>query len=161
MSQRDLKFRNTLIAISLAVNILFYCNTAFAGSTAVGQIFMRVLANLNIEQVAPMVFPSAFAGAASETISLDGDNGARFVVSGQPNTSFQINIPDEVILQTGSADEENQKIKVYNFMSYPAQKGIIDSEGKQTIKLGATRDALLPDQADGEYSGTYTIEIIY
>lgn len=54
-------------------------------------------------------------------------------------------------------------INILNFQSNPAEgaNGLLDDRGQQDLFVGATRDTLRFSQTPGDYSGTFTIQVVY
>ncbi|ATH08464.1 hypothetical protein BIY24_11040 [Halobacteriovorax marinus] len=108
-------------------------------------------------------FGTLVQGDPKKVISPKGSepNNARFLVKGDKNTSYTILLPTEAYIYLGG--NGSQKIKVRNFKSRPAAgaNGLLNSKGKQTVKVGATLNAIGVNKAPGAYSGSFTIDVIY
>lgn len=129
--------------------------------SASGIISMRVVRTLFVEAKEPLNFQNASPGAEDSSVEPGDPNSAQFVVRGEPNTAFQIHLPEETVMIAEQGLQDNQKIRVHSFTSYPAQHGNLSATGEQILYVGATRSALRADQAEGSYSGLYSIDIIY
>lgn len=97
------------------------------------------------------------SGAAGITLisSLPG-NPAEFAITGQPNTSINVSLPNSIILTGPGA-----AMTVNNFSRRPGGSSTnINSNGDLTLKVGA--DLIInANQAAGVYNGTYTISVNY
>ena len=96
---------------------------------------------------------------ASTVLPWTSENGsnASFLVSGQPNISYAIALPPGSISMSRFAD----RVDVGQFRSFPSDVGVTDGNGKQMIYVGATRNAISLTQQRGNYSGNFTITIVY
>lgn len=136
------------------------------GASGSGQVVQKVVRNLSIQSVSELNFGVASAGDGSKTIapgrSENAENGS-FLVEGEPGASFRILLPpDGVVKMSVSNSNAPQKtIAVNQFNSYPSQSGVIDSQGEQRLFIGATREALLSNQASGNYKGYYRVTVVY
>ena len=131
------------------------------GASATGRVVMRVLKTLGIEELDELDFGDAEAGAPAATIRPgNGKAGGKFVINGVANTSYTVALPREIVVSTGQGGE-NETIVIRNFKSRPARTGLLSRGGKQKLYVGATREALSPNQKKGVYKGTYTVELIY
>ena len=131
------------------------------GASATGRVVMRVLKTLGIEELNELEFGEAEAGAPAATIRPgNGKAGGKFVINGVANTSYTVALPKEIVVSTGQGGD-NETIVIRNFKSHPARAGLLSRGGKQKLYIGATRDALSPNQKKGVYKGTYTVQLIY
>jgi hypothetical protein len=132
------------------------------GASAVGRMSMTVVPNLSVGAVEEMRFAPAPQGAPESSISPDdGSKCGTFRVQGAPNASYQIRLPSDSTLTTGSGTSAQEKIVIRNFQANVGSTGSLDNNGNQEICIGATRESLVPDQAVGTYLGSYTVEVIY
>lgn len=123
---------------------------------------------LSIVKFSDLDFGTGVQGDPSKTVDSDTSDtagNASFSVYGQPNKAYTITLPDNdsVVMTTGTGSSSNQLIAVNNFTSYPAQgaNGQLNSEGKEMLYIGATRDALLPNQEAGSYTANFTVTVVY
>lgn len=100
--------------------------------------------------------PKTVLPGTSETT----ENGS-FLVTGDPNKAYSIALPNGSI--NLSVTTGNAKLKVNNFTSFPSEgaHGVLDSSGKQTIYIGATRAAVPNTQKKGKYIGSYVVTVRY
>lgn len=132
-----------------------------AESTAVGQIFMTVVRSLSIVELKAMAFDAGFPGAGESTIVPGNKNSSAFKVQGQPNMSFQIQLPTEATLSVNNGSSPDETIRIYQFASLPTNSGNLNEQGEQTLYVGATRKALSSTQFFGTYTGSFQVTIIY
>ena len=108
-----------------------------------------------------MEFATATPGSEGATISPLDENAGEFVIQGQPNTTFQIQLPDSIQMSTGQASSAEEFISVSNFDSYPQASGTLNSEGQQVLQIGATHAPIKNNQKPGNYQGSYTVTVVY
>lgn len=113
---------------------------------------------LSISKSKDLDFGSAFTGDSAVTIS--PSNGASFSVTGEPNRQFSILLPTSVTMNTGGGSTSEQ-ILVNSFVSSPSGSATLSAGGIQTVNVGATRAALLPNQSSGDYSVSFTVVVTY
>lgn len=88
-------------------------------------------------------------------------NNARFDVTGDKNTAYTIILPVSFdITRNGSG---SFPLQVKNLKSKPAEgaNGLLNKKGKQTLYIGARLQKIPQNQAGGNYSGTFTVDVIY
>lgn len=85
-------------------------------------------------------------------------NAASFNLSGDPNSSFSVSLPEEPVVLKHTS--EAKTLVIDNWMSSPNSEigPNILSNGEQMIYIGATlKVGTLEDNPVGIYSGTYTV----
>src|SRR5205823_5116176 len=88
-------------------------------------------------------------------------DGAEFSVTGEPHRAYYIIVPSSITMKTGSGASLSEQILVTNFQSHPDRSGKLDCDGRQTLKIGATRAALLSTQNSGSYLAPFTVTVLY
>jgi hypothetical protein len=116
-----------------------------------------------VTQTSALTFGTAAQGAPPKTVApgtaQNPENGS-FRIDGPANRSFTIVIPAGSIFLTASGTGLNS-IEVSNFQAFPFPTSQTTAAGRRTIFIGATRAALATNQTAGNYSGSYTIEVIF
>jgi len=88
---------------------------------------------------------SRFGGAISTS---------RFQVRGCPDKAYTIILPSQTSLNSASSS-----MSVDNFIANPSI-GLLDPNGNQDLSVGA-RLNISSLQAPGDYSGTFTVEVVF
>ena len=155
--------KRTLLSLSV---ILLPSLTFAASDTA--QALQVVETAIAIAQQSDLQFGTANQGDLGKTIAAgtsENAENASFTVSGEPNKQFTIQLPaaGDVNMITSGGGDPTKIIAVNNFTSYPAAgaNGVLSSLGQQELYVGATRDAILPNQQAGSYSDTFTVTVLY
>lgn len=120
---------------------------------------------LTLTAISDLSFGEAPQGDTVKTIpagSAENPFNASFNVTGDPNTSFTIVLPDALDLTTGGGGA-NERMNVSNFMSSPAAgaNGLLSSSGTQTIFIGASRHSLPMTQVPGIYQGSFSVSVVF
>ncbi|MGZ3770149.1 MAG: DUF4402 domain-containing protein [Bdellovibrio sp.] len=145
----------------IAATLLVFAFPYSEAETTAGRILMIVVHSLSITEVKPMKFASATQGAAEATILPGDENSAVFNIQGEPNMSFQIQLPIHAALSINGDASPDKSIQIYNFSSTPSNTGHLNSNGDQILSVGATRQTLSSTQSFGTYSGSFQVTIIY
>lgn len=136
---------------------------AFAVS-ADGTATQVVVQAIALTPVSDLDFGSAAQGDAAKVVAPgaaeNAENGS-FTVSGAPSTAYTITLPAGAVTLTTGAGGANETISVGTFTSFPATTGTIGAGGTQLLLVGATRAALGAAQVAGNYTGTYTVTVVY
>jgi hypothetical protein len=82
-------------------------------------------------------------------------SAATFTVTGEPDTSYSITLPDSALLSNGSAE-----MAADSFLSVPSGSGTLGPGGTQGVAVGATLHVGAA-QAATRYSGTYSLTVAY
>jgi hypothetical protein len=123
---------------------------------------------LTIAWQSDLDFGTAAPGSESKTIlpgTDENSENASFVINGEINKAYQISLPadGEVNMVTEGGGSPEKTISVHSFTSFPeaGANGQLDGEGKQVLYVGASRDAILPNQVSGSYADYFTVTVIY
>lgn len=145
-----------LFAIGGAVN-----SYALTASTT-AKAKMKVLALFKITTIKDLIFPDAYPGAASESVAAGTANAAEFKVEGPGTAAFTVTLPTSVTMdKIGGTGLASEKIEVTSFVSsLPSNAGALVG-GVKNFTVGATRAALASNQADGDYEGTFQVDVVY
>ncbi len=119
----------------------------------------EVISAIHLCKFKDLDFGEALQGDPAMNIS--PQQGAEFSVTGEPYRAYQILIPDQVTLRTASGSGPNEQILVNQFRSYPEKAGRLDCDGKQTLRVGATRASLLQSQKAGAYIAPFVVTVMY
>lgn len=118
---------------------------------------------ISITQKQDLDFGSVVQGDPKKVISPKGSepNNARFLIKGDKNTAYTILLPNEVYIYHESGS--GPKIKVRRFKSKPNEgaNGQLNNKGRQTVKVGATLNAIGINKRPGSYWGSFTVDVIY
>lgn len=153
----------TLVAVSAIA--LFWPSFLHAGNsastTAVAKA--KVLKSIAIVKVNDLDFGTGYTGDAAKVIAPGGTGSASFTVSGEKNTAYTITLPASVTMMntTTGGTTANDQLLVNAFSSNPSGTGLLSATGSQTLNVGATRAAIPSTQNSGDYSGTFTVQVIY
>ena len=154
---------NKFMTLAAVAGLLVSVNQAHAvNGTAKAK--MKVINALEVTQVSDLIFNEAAAGAAAETIDHDGQetaNNASFTVAGEANRAITVTLPADGVVKmaTGGGGSPDSEIAVDTFTSNaPAAIG---GAGTVDLFVGATRAALSPTQAAGDYEADFTVDVVY
>jgi len=127
-----------------------------------------------IDNVQSLSFGSFVAGSGgSVTVSTNGNRNAdggvvlirssqgtaaQFAVSGDPNATYTIQLPDnDFVSLTGPGND----MTINNFISTPSgAEGQLGAGGSQALSVGGTLN-VGSDQAHGSYCGTFSVTVSY
>ncbi len=163
--------KKTLTMILVGAALLFLVHSELLSkraeaASAVGTARQVVIAAIAISNISDLNFGTGVPGEPQKAVpagAVDTLENGSFQVSGQPNTAYTIILPSSPVTMATGTGGANERISVHHFQSYPQSgaNGMLDGNGKQTLLIGATRDALKPNQVPGNYMGTYTIAVVY
>ncbi len=161
------KFAYTSMVGAAALGLFsqFVSVRSFAAD-ATGTARAVVIQALAIANTTDLDFGSGAPGDAAKIVAPGtaetSENGS-FAVTGQPNSAYTITLPSTAVTLTTGSGTATEQIAVDTFTSFPAAgaNGLLGANGYQDLFVGATRAALLPNQAPGEYVGTYTVTVVY
>lgn len=130
---------------------------AFATQTIVQKLQIRKVSDLNFGDASP--------GDGEKTIiagPIETRENASFEVDGEPLRPFQIVLPakNSVKMINGQGGA-NREILIQEFTSFPPVAGILNSNGKSSVFVGATRSAIANNQKTGDYVGQFYITVVY
>lgn len=152
---------STLVA---AMTLAGLGQQVFAASTT-GDAVQVVTEAISITNVSDLDFGTAVQGDASKTVAPgaveNAENGS-FNVVGNPSATYTITLPASTSMITGGGGA-NETIAVNTFLSFPAAgaNGVLSGAGTQLLLVGATRAALGAAQVPGNYTGAYTVTVVY
>ena len=163
-----LKIFYTLLGL---MSVVLYRDTRLTkilAASAQGRATAQVIRAIAISKTSDLNFGAATPGSASLSITpgnSESRQNATFLVTGEPNRSYSITLPADgvVSIATGTGEGPAQHINISGFQSVPApgSNGLMDGDGKQVLSIGATRAALTVQQAVGNYSGSFTVTVVY
>lgn len=145
-------------------------DASISSDSATASAFQDVMTRISIEKKSDLFFGQAPQGDREKTVlagTSETSENASFVVTGDPDRSYTILLPTDgsvtmTNVSSGTEIEKYNKIEVYRFTSFPLSfEGHLDSQGRQTIYVGATRQALHPRQSPGRYVGSFSITVVY
>lgn len=113
---------------------------------------LSVVATRNLD------FGTVVQGQAAKTVNTQNNNAnnARFTVTGPARTRYSLIVPVSANLVHTHA---GNTLTINNFQSSPNNLRL-DNQGTQELIIGATLQAIPLNQRGGNYSGTFTIEVI-
>ena len=123
------------------------------------KITTEVVSAIHLFKQRDLDFGEALQGDPAKQVSTT--EGAEFSVVGEPHRAYSILIPSSIVLKTAGGDSPSEQIQVTNFQSSPENQGKLDCDGKQTLRVGATRAALLQTQKSGNYLAPFTVTVLY
>jgi hypothetical protein len=156
----------TIIALGAVALWSFRAEVALAAS-ATGNAVQVVVAKISILNQSDLVFGSASQGDGAKQVqpgTTENDTNGSFNVTGASNTAYTIALPaDGVVTMTTGAGGADRTIAVNTFRSFPLEgaNGLLGPGGTQLLLVGATRAALPDTQVPGNYTGTYTVTVVY
>ncbi len=155
--ERALFFTSTVGVVFLAVFGL--AGFRAEAASAVAYATTTVIPAIGIQKTADLAFGSGAPGDTSKQLLPSETGAASFTVTGQANSAYQVQLPTSVNM-TGPG---GATIAVTGFSSNPqaGANGLLGSSGSQTLKVGATRAALPSTQASGQYTGSFSVSVIY
>jgi hypothetical protein len=140
----------TLLSLCTGL-VLFYTSSVLAVPLSAAPI-----SGLNFGILVP-----GDSGATIPPGTSESPQNASVQVNGDPNTAYTIIFPQSSITLTTGAAGLTERFDASSFLSFPAagSNGLLNGFGQQIIYIGASRDALLPNQSPGPYSGTFDITV--
>ncbi len=156
-----------LVALLLALPLIPGSFAPLARAAgAIGTAVQTVIAAISIRKVSDLDFGVAAPNDPAKTVpagSGENSENASFMVTGEPGRNFTILLPSDgsVQMTTRSGLLPNESIPVARFTSFPARVGTLGPSGEALLYVGATRSALKPNQVQGQYSGTFTVNVVY
>ncbi len=148
---------NTFLKFFMSALILAVCQLNAAQQNV--KIYTEVVSAIHLFKLRDLDFGEGLQGDAAKLVSTS--EGAEFSVLGEPHRAYSIIIPHTLSMTTGSGSTASEQIQVSNFQSQPDTSGKLDCDGKQTLRIGATRAALLPTQKSGNYLAPFTVTVLY
>lgn len=140
----------------------FFMNSSLLAATSTARIHQKIHPALSIEKLSDMFFPDAFPGAPAFRIEHSQSetlHNASFLVAGEPGKRINIILPNKKIaLENGKTRE---KIYVSRFSANVDSSTCLDRNGELKIFVGATREEIPTRLPSGDYSGNFSITVIY
>lgn len=156
-----------LVAVTSTVNAQTATSTASAEASA------RIVAPIEISKVADLKFGNIAAGPSAGIVEISTDdnrtsnggvtliaagnvsNAAAFDITGYPNATFTISLPENIYLTSGS-----DQMEVNYFVSDLGDNSILNDAGEAQLKVGATLN-VEANQAVGLYTGSFDVTVAY
>lgn len=120
------------------------------------QARQRTIASITITKLSDLSFGESIQGDPAKIIP-PTSQGASFRVTGERNRAYSILLPSNVNIRNSTGQELN----VSSFQSNPANTSTLKNNGSDTLFIGATLQSLSQSQAQGNYSGTFTVSVAY
>lgn len=172
--------KKLLFALSLVLTLsaLAYAQTS---DNATADVSVRLIKPLSIiHDAGDLDFGEHYLTGSAENLTKNANDGARFRVTGHPNRDVTVNFsgvtldnsvwvganggtPDDIafspsVYHTGTSSTWGGAVVVNNGGSY--NLGNVTGNGTLYLWVGGQL-ALDADQAQGEYTGTFTISVAY
>lgn len=147
---------NFLIFIFIMIFLIKIPKCFAVGVTANATV--SVIQVLAITKTQDLGFGVAAPGDVAKVVLPADTTAAIFKVTGQASQPYTITLPTTInMTRTGGTET----IAVNTFTSTPATTGTLSASGSQTLRVGATRAAVPVGQVLGNYTGTFTVTVIY
>jgi hypothetical protein len=131
--------------------------TALVKQTIVSRLHIRKISDLNFGEASPGDGPKIIPAGTSET-----RENASFEINGEALRPFQIILPARnSVKMINGVGGHNREIMVQEFSSTPSQSGVLDANGRTMVFVGATRQAISPNQKTGDYTGQFYVTVVY
>jgi len=134
----------------------------------VGEISAFIVELLGTRKIQDMRFSGVGrgpipVGAPADTIFPWDVNAAVFELTGSPFLTYTVTLPENgtTIMKTLGGDFADEQIRVNSFSYLSQNSGSLDADGRDLIRIGATRDAIRPTQRVGPYSTTFEIIVTF
>lgn len=153
----------------LFVLLTLISETTFAGASfgdsASATARMSIVHKINIKKISDLNFGEASPGDGPKTVApgiAENFENASFEIQGEPLRNYQIVLPpnNSVKMITGSGGV-HREVTIREFASIPNRAGFLDSNGRSFLFVGATREAISPNQKTGDYSGQFYVTVVY
>jgi hypothetical protein len=137
-----------------------------ASDSASALATITIKRKIQIEKQTDLNFGEAYQGDEADTVAFDDAEGrnAEFIVTGREGATFTVDLPDNGTVQmiAGAGNSAQTQINVNDFDSNLGGDGSTGSiVGETTLTVGATRDAILEDQEEGNYEATFNVTVAY
>ena len=109
-----------------------------------------------------MYFPDAYPGSPAFTIdptNSETAQNASFLVTGEPGKRVTIILPKQRV--TLEENKSGAKIYVEDFKSNVGHTSDLDQNGELNLYVGATRMDIPTRTPSGDYTGTFTVTVMY
>ncbi len=144
----------------LALTVTFRSEIANAASESANSL-ITIIQQLSISKDRDLQFALRAQGGAAETVAPSDGTSAEFTVTGEPSTTFTLNLPTTINMVTGDGVGATKQIAVNSFTHNLGGSTSLDADGEITLNVGATHGAILSNQVPGSYSGSFTVEVVY
>jgi len=117
---------------------------------------------LSVEPMSGLDFGRAIQGDFAVVVPaspIRSPQNAVFKIEGDPNRAYSIILPNQVVELTHI--QGRGVIGIQQFQSFPAGQGNLDSNGRQILIVGATRNPISRAEPPGEYRGQFVIIVSY
>lgn len=172
LSQCDKRVSISLITSCLLISALFIVRFAGAATTS-STVEVNIVSNINLVAQNGIVFGDISSSSIPGTVTIGTDSSrvtkggvtvnsnvvgtpALYEVSGEPNATYSVSLPDSVVLTSASGDN----MIVNKFTSIPENDGQLDSSGRQDVNIGATLN-VEGSQPFGTYRGVMSTTVDY
>lgn len=156
----------------LAIGMFATTPTLFA-ATAQATVSVKVVRNISITSASDMSFGYISTSTAAGSVILEHSGNrqatggaaleaggspspAKFIASGEPNTSFSISLPAAMVM----TDNNGNEMVVSDFSGTSGDLATFNDAGRHELDVGATLH-INPNQALGQYAGTIHISVNY
>lgn len=149
------------LCLVIAIATLGWGSQSAQAASAVGTAKLKVISAIAISNVSDLDFGQASPGDAARAIpagTAETESNGSFQVKGEAGASYTISLPTVVNLTN---PKSSGSVAVTDFASSPSRSGIIGAQGTQMLFVGATRAALPATLAAGDYSGSYSVTVVY
>lgn len=160
--------QNETMKICRMLGIAFACFTfllsyAYGGNSSSQTAYAKAIVktSLGISKSLDLEFGDRFPGDAMSTITPESSSSAKFLVSGEPTRAYNIILPAQLNITTGNGVGADKQIPVIRFNSSPSRSGKLDALGQEVLRVGATLGNIKPTQESGNYTGTFTVTVVY
>lgn len=152
---------NKMVFVSMVAMLSFVGQARAA--TGTGQAHLRVIQALQVSTVSNLEFSEAAAGAGPEVVNADvaeTPQNANFAITGEPGRAIAVTLPpDGTVVLTSGGGGVDAEVAVNGFTSN--NPTALDAAGATNLFVGATREALSPTQASGDYAADFTVDVVY
>lgn len=166
-------FRSVKFAVLSAMVALATVSTgAAASNTATANASASIVTPISISSSGDLKFGQIVASATQGTVVLtpagsatstggvtvgnaSGRSAAIFTVSGNPNSTYAVTLPQSPVTITSATDAT---MTVDTFTS--SGTGTLDGSGTETITVGATLNVGASQNA-GDYTGQFSVSVAY
>ena len=129
----------------------------------------EVIADLSIAKDRDLNFGSAPRNDGPKTIdsSSNDTDSAQFTVTGNPSTAYTVTVPaGTVTMQKGAGGTADTEIDVTGFTYYSETTSAQNSAstgvgGTDQLRIGAQRDPIGATEEVGNFSGNFTVTVVY
>jgi len=163
----------TCAKLFLAFAMAIGFSNAYSQASGTATASMSVLTAISVTKTQDLVFTSASAGAASETIAVGAGNSAGFDITAEPGTlvnytvtgldsANKIGISHNANCTGDPIDPTIDCILISGFVTTNSGSQTTDGiTGNATVSVGATREVLNASQVAGAYTGTFDLTVTY